>query len=221
VRRALIVLSLALLGACNMVTTRAPLFARADEVGAPKLRPGLWVGKPDSGCKLVPSRPLAKWPSCANGFVVARHQVGSYDKDSRGRRTWKTAPYWLVAGEPAVLQLRMTDAEIVGPGASTTAVTYVYLAMRPTKTDSAGQVTAYDAWLVLCGPPPPSDAKSPDGKLERFGTLNPVAGMTMDDSGDDCTTTSPQAVRAAAAPSESWTGPNSHLGAHWVRDGAR
>jgi hypothetical protein len=220
-RSILIVLGLALLGACNMVTTKTPLFAPSDAVGAPRLRPGLWADSPDGDCKLVSSRPLAKWPSCAHGFAVTPDTAGSYDKDSHGKLTWSTAPYLLAGGDPAVLQLRMTDADIVGPGASITAVSYVYLAIRPTKTDSAGRVTAYDGWLVLCGPPPPSDARSPDGKSARYGTLEPVPGMVMDDSGEDCTTTSSQALRTAAAASETWHGPNAHMRAHWVRDGAR
>ena len=45
--------------------------------------------------------------------------------------------------------------------------------------------------------------------------------MTMDKDEGNCSTTSPDAVRAAAAASLAWTPPNFVTTARWVRDGER
>lgn len=55
------------LGACNVVVTKAPLFSKADESGAPPLRPGLWRMGSEPDCTVDESKPLIDWPKCAPG----------------------------------------------------------------------------------------------------------------------------------------------------------
>ena len=84
------------------------------------------------------------------------------------------------------------------------------------KTDDAGLITAFGAWPVLCGPPPPQNAAK-DGKL-IFGTLKPVDGMVMDKDG---TTAAPTRSRLCAPPPRPARSRESDdiTNLHWVREG--
>ena len=214
-RLLLVLASLALLGGCNVLMTKDPLFSAADGAGAPRLRPGVWEQAPSGDCTVDESQPLASWPSCANGFVVEDNgTVGSFSQHD-GKQVWTTTPYVLAAGDPPIFQIHLSD-DSAGAG---TPPLFVYAAIRATKSDEAGRVVAISAWVVLCGPPPPADAKAPDGKTQRYGTLAPAAGLTMDADANDCTTTSQDAARHAAAESEHWTKPDGFTASHWLRDG--
>jgi hypothetical protein len=208
-RSALFCLLLAL-AACNTVTTTNPLFTRADEAGAPKLKPGVWAGPKSADCAFDEGSPIDTWPSCANGMVIDRAALGSYDK-ANGVSTLTKTDYILAGGEPMILQIR--DVPDSAPGQ---AAGYLYATVRPVKTDDIGLITVFGVWPVLCGPPPPENA-SKDGK-SIYGTLKPVAGMVMDKDNDDCTTDNAGTVRAAAAASEQWE-PTDITDLHWVRDG--
>jgi hypothetical protein len=211
----LVLASLALLGGCNMLMTKDPLFSRADAAGAPRMRPGVWEQAPAADCTLDESQPLASWPSCASGFVVENdHTVGGFNQRD-GKPVWSTTPYLLAAGDPLIFQIHLSDEA----GPTPMPPLYVYAAMRPTRFDDRGRITAVTSWAVLCGPPPPADAKGPDGTSPRSGTLEPAAGLTMDDAANDCTTTSQDAARHAAAASEHWTKPDGFTASHWIRDG--
>jgi len=212
-RRGLAAAALALLGACNMVTTKEPLFTAADAAGAPALKPGLWRQDGDSSCQFDEAKPLAEWPACANGFLVKDGEtVGAYQTQA-GKQTWNVTPYILASGSPRVFQTP-TDASIAGVPVPPA---YIYAAIEPAKLDEAGRITEVTAWFVLCGPPPPTGVKGPDGTSQRAGTLKPLPGLTMDAAADDCTTTSPDAVRHAAAASRQWTPPDTFTRDHWVR----
>ena len=214
--RLLLVVGLLLLGGCNMLITKQPLFALSDAAATPQLREGVWRAKTDAKCAFNEARPVSSWPSCASGFVAMDGKVRAYD-NSKGKRRTTTSTFFLVGATPSVLQLPADD-----PGAKKADDDpgYFYMGVRPTSTDRQGHVTAFTFWPVLCGPPPPSDAKNADGKA-RYGSLAPLPGLTMDQDNNDCTTASQDAVHAAAAASEAWTKPDALLAAHWVRDGAR
>jgi hypothetical protein len=219
-RRLLIVLGLLLLGGCNMVVTKTPLFAKSDTAGVPQLRPGVWIEQSGKPCDVDVSKPLADWPDCAKGAIVLDGKLGGYNVDANGKKTWTTTDLLMVGGAPRVMQVQMQDLDVKGLGDVPLGPMYLYMAVRPTKTDESGRITAYTAWPVLCGPPPPPDVKTPAGGT-RSGTLQPLQGLTMDSDDNNCTTTSQGAVRAAAGASEKWTPPDTLSVEHWVRDGDR
>lgn len=207
---------LALLGACNMVVTKDPVFSRADGAGAASMRPGVWNGDSSSAdCKVDESKPLSQWPECANGFVVLDdHRLGSF-VDQSGARAWSTTEYVLAGGEPRILQVHVTlGTDPVMP------TVYLYAAYRPTRFDDQGRIVAGQSWVVICGPPPPAPASSSGthGK-PRTGTLHPFRGLTMDSDGNNCTPDSPAALREAARQSRALTAPKDISASHWVRDG--
>jgi hypothetical protein len=219
VRRAVVIAALALLGACNMVMTKEPLFTAADAAGAPAMKAGLWRQGGDSSCRFDEAQPLASWPACANGFLLKDNgEVGAYQTQA-GKKTWNVTPFILASGNPRVFQTRL-DASL-GGAMLTLPPMYMYAAIEPTKLDAGGRITAVTTWFVLCGPPPPAGAKAPDGTSTRNGTLQPLPGLTMDASANDCVTTSPDAVRHAAAASRQWMPPDTFTSDHWVREGDR
>jgi len=206
--------ALTLLGACNVVMTKTPMFTKADAASGPKLRPGIWSEDPSADCAVDESKPLTDWPGCATGFVVIDDATFGGYSDENGKRVWSTASALLVGGDPMVFQIHMTgDAK-----PATAPEAYVYSGLTPAKLDAQGRIVATLSWPVQCGKPPPADAKTPDGG-QRTGTLEPLPGMVMDSEGSNCTTTSPAAVRAAAKASRKWTTPGETTAAHWVRDG--
>jgi len=219
-RRILIALGLLLLGGCNMVVTKTPLFAKSDTAGVPQLRPGIWIEQSDKPCDFDPAKPLADWPDCAKGAIVLDGKVGGYNADADGKKTLTTTDLVVAGGDPRIVQIRMDDLELKGLGDVPLGPMYLYMAARPTKTDETGRITAYVAWPILCGSPPPQNAKTSAGGM-RFGTLKPLPGLTMDKDDNNCTTTSQDVVRAAAAASEKWTSPDNLSAEHWVREGDR
>ena len=108
-------LSLAVLGACNVVMTNAPVFSPADAAGAPALREGVWrQDGGDAGCKFDERQPLGTWPACANAVVIKGGALGGY-RAQGDKKTWVSTPYILASGSPRVLQTYL-DAEIGGVG---------------------------------------------------------------------------------------------------------
>jgi hypothetical protein len=211
---------LLLLGACNMVVTKAPLFSKADTAGEAQLRAGVWRETQQQPCDFDETKPLAEWPGCASGFIVRDGQVGGYNTDAEGKRTWTSSELIVAGDEPRVIQVLMKDLGVKGLGELAFGPMYLYVAAHPTKTDAQGRIVAYTAWPILCGPPPPPDAKGPDGNATRMGTLRPLPGLTMDKDGNNCTTTSQQVVLAAAKASAQWQGADTTED-HWIRDGIR
>ncbi|HXQ14745.1 MAG TPA: hypothetical protein VN814_09005 [Caulobacteraceae bacterium] len=219
-RRLLITASLLLLGACNMVVTQDPLFTKAD--ASLQLREGVWLEPSDGPCDFDQSKPLAQWPSCAKGVIVSKGQIGAWDTDDKGVKTWKSSDVIFTAGQPPVAQVHLADMDVKGVGdVPLKPALYLYLVIKPTKTDDSGQIIAYTGWPILCGPPPPDGAKGPDGSSPRMGTLQPLPGLTMDKEGNNCTTASRDALRAAGVASEKWAQTGSMTVTHWVRDNDR
>lgn len=216
-----VIAGLLLLGACNMVTTKKPLFGPADAAGAPQLRLGVWRGDSDRPCAFNEKQPITDWPDCANAFVVQAGQLSFHNVNPKGRRSVSTTRFILAGSSPSVLQVAGDDADAKAASASPDDRGYFYMGLRSTKADPQDRITAFTAWSTLCGPPPPNDAKSTDGQHTRYGSLTPLPGLTMDKEENNCTTSSRDVVRAAAAASEKWLKPGSIIGAHWVRDGGR
>ena len=221
-------IGLALLGGCNVVMTDKPLFTAADAAGAPPLRPGVWSFFHEGGCKVDESRPFAEWPSCSGGGIVRGGEI-------LGRDAHKTdlehVPLIIAAGDPRIAQMQVkidvsVGAEAKASGgaeasasASTTttqsgSAPYGYAALKPTKFDHEGRITAFRFWSVQCGPPPPADPKSADFS---GATKQLLPGLERRPDQSDCTTHSVEALRNAARASEAWD--DQHQESHWVRDG--
>ena len=229
IRTLLAAAGLVALGACNIVLTEAPLFSAADAAGAPALRPGVWEFFKGSGCQVDERRPFDEWPDCAGGgLVVADNLAGP--KSGAPKGTLERSPYVLAAGDPRIAQLQVNidtsagasaeasgDAQVETHSASAQAKPWGYVGVRPTRFDSEGRIVALVAWPVLCGPPPPKDAKGEDVAL---GTLHPFEGMEMKPGEPFCTTGSVEALRAAAKASEAYADKPMHE-SHWLRDGER
>ncbi|NEX93451.1 hypothetical protein [Caulobacter sp. 17J65-9] len=208
-----------LLSACNLVTTEAPLFTAADAAPTPPLREGVWVGGKDKDCRFDEKRPVSSWPKCANWFLARGDTLSHYDADKKaweyatlrnGRVStfedgqWKEeGGFLLVAGDPLIGQ--------VGVEKPDQPKEYLYLGLRPT-LDDQGRVIQMSAWFVQCGPPPPP---AKDGEKPAFATQAPFAGMTMVEN--NCTTSSQDALRAAARASEGLD--TTIPAARWLRDG--
>lgn len=196
-----------LLGGCNVVVTKDPLFTRASEVGAPTLKAGLWRMEMDPKCAVDETKPLLQWPECAAGAVIKDGMAGYYDRKADPERpVWKQQPLILAAGDPRVLQVQTE----VGGDVKMDSSPYLYLGVRVIKSDAAGTITEFSLWPVLCGPPPPGD--------QDPLTKHLLPGLTAKADDPVCTTTSIPALQNAAKASEAWT-PEVKKG-HWVRDGA-
>ncbi len=157
----LILLAAALmLGGCNLVVSQTPVFSAADAAGAPPFKPGFWAS-PDPGCDFKESAPFDTWPKCANGSEIQRDAIvgtmepttvtaSSGDKTASGPK--KVAlPYVLAAGDPRVMQV---DLHIPEAGLGQLGFFY-FVAVKPTRFDDDGRITAAQIWPIQCGPPPP------------------------------------------------------------------
>lgn len=200
------------LSACNMVVTTEPTFLAEDQ-GRPALREGLWVNE-EKDCQFDIKAPAAKWPECAHWIVVRDSAMTGVSEKGEAFKV----PFILAAGDPRVLQIRIEEDDKKTADGKTPAI-YLYMGLKPLKTDKDGRITSYRGWMVQCGPPPPKDAKKPDGN-PRYGTLTPSPGMVMDSDLSGCAPESKAALIKAAGLSEHFE----ELGAsgeasRWVRDG--
>jgi hypothetical protein len=218
----LILLASALmLGGCNLVVSQTPVFSAADAAGAPSFKPGFWAS-PDPGCDFKESAPFDAWPKCANGSEIQRDAIvgtmepttvtaSSGDKTASGPK--KVAlPYVLAAGDPRVMQV---DLHIPEAGLGQLGFFY-FVAVKPTRFDDDGRITAAQLWPIQCGPPPPPQTtQSTNGNDVTKGavTQHPLPGLKVDNG--ECTPVDKDAVRNAAAPSRAWADNVGEL--HWVR----
>jgi len=180
---------------CNMVHSDHPLFAAADGAAVPAFRTGVWA-TPDPACDFDPNLPLARWPGCAHGQAYNRGDP-------------EMQALLLVPGRPSIMQFG--GGKPGGPPNKPLA--YFFFGVDVLRRDADGRIVAMKTWPVECGPPRPirPNHKGPTG------TLAPWPGLIMDADGDNCTATSTEPVRAAAAlsrPASPAVG-----GAYWVRDG--
>lgn len=197
-RLVLIVAALSL-GGCNLVTSKTPLFTRADTVETPVFRAGLWASD-DPTCRFDADKPKDEWPECAGGKVIPAGQGVLQDEDG--------GEILIAAGDPLIAQYRPPKGD--GPQR------FVYGALRPTKTDAQGRVIGVEAWLIACGPPPPetkrSNLQNPP-KPRDFVTKHPLPGLKVDDA--NCLATAAKVVRNAATANLAWQKPQA---TRWIRD---
>ena len=206
--------SLLALSSCNEVISQAPLFGRAEAATAPPIRSGVWRELSEARCAFDARKPVARWPACAQGFLIIDGTFAEYQVKGGHHALTPVGDVLLLGGTPMIVQFGPGSGDLRASAPSDTP--YSYAGVRVTRSDDRGRIVAFSWWTVQCGPPPPEDAKKPDGSPGRAGTLEPLPGLTMDKDGDNCTTTSPQAVRDAAAASETWASPTAFV---WVRDG--
>ena len=228
--RGLAIACCALLGACNVVLTKTPLFAEADAAGAPSLRPGVWLFFQQPGCEVDTAKPFVDWPDCAGGGHVSAGEIAGH-KSGAPKDELERTPVVLAAGEPRIAQLRVdvdtsASADASASGGATASASasggghsepYAYAGVRPTKLDGEGRIVAFAFWPVACGPPPPKDKNGAD---TAAGTLKPLPGMEMKPGDPFCSTSSKEALHAAAKASEAWS-EKPLPEARWIRDGER
>lgn len=213
-RIVLLLIALVSLGGCNMVMSEEPWFTEADAVGAPHLRDGLWISTNSEDCPVDKAQPPEQWPECA---IAVRTQGNQWSalKGSSGEDGRRTSPGWekvdalLVAGDPAIVQGKMTDdSDEVDP-------VYAYGVIRPTRRDDQGRIVEFMAGFVSCGPLP-ADKEDEDGLA--LVTKSPFAGIKIVDG--DCVADNAEAVRNAARQSEAIFAeePDRQTVFYWVRD---
>jgi hypothetical protein len=201
------------LQACSMVGAEKPLFAAADAAGAPPLRPGLWA-MPETGCQgFDPAQPADKWPGCANMIIVRTGTVGGDEHEDDGSIKKRELAYVLAAGDPRILQLAAPDDR------KPDEPPYLFLGVKPSKTDPEGRIIEGRLWLVLCEPIPTND------KMFAKHKPHPLPGLRPMKDGEGCLADAQGPVRAAAAASEGWLRKadleDAIITAHWVRDGEK
>lgn len=196
-RLSVILAMAALLGGCgNLVYSERPLFSKHDRIGVPSFRPGLWAAA-EPGCALDPATPLEAWPACANGTRMGRRGPIE-DRDAEAKELL------IAAGDPLI-------AQSGGRGESR----FAYLAVAPTAFDGRRRITAFKAWPVQCGPPPPQ-GETEAGSARRL-TRELLPGLEA--AGDDCIARDRETVRRAARASAAWAPPGPEI--RWMRDGSR
>ena len=202
----------ALISGCNLVYSERPLFTAEDAKGGVPLRLGLWL-KRDPGCQFDETRPVRRWPKCAEWQLVRPTDVLGLDAQAR---KWTQYGYVLAAGRPNILQVAVQDPQVDGGRSE-----FFYLGLDPVRIDPDGGVVEYRDWLVQCGPPPPTPP--PEGKHPKLTepglTQAPLPGLLPHlDAGhpDDCSAQTAAAVRNAAQASLAWTSTDIW---RWVRSG--
>ena len=207
----LFLLGLLALGGCNLAVTRTPLFDKSDTVDAPIMKPGVWRAQNDGDCPVDEAKPLIDWPKCGGGVVFSQGTVGYFNRDAE-TPVWTVEPFFLAAGDPAVLQA----AAHVGGDFTMKGQAYLYAGVEVTARDAGGRATGLAFWPVQCGPPDPAGER--ESLLPQM-TKNLLPGMNAVSKDAFCSTTSKDVMRAAAIQSRQWI-PKVITG-RWVRDGER
>jgi hypothetical protein len=213
-RLAPVLAALALVAACNSITSTKPLFYAPDTDGQPQMRPGIWATEA-TGCDVDTRLPMARWPGCVDAWVVRPGEIVAGQGKGTPASQWTVYPFVLARGDPAVLQVAVVDG---GDPSSKAAPSYVYAGIRPLRYDGRGRIVEYKMWSALCGPPPPPD---PTGQTSAVTTQAPIAGLVMDKDQQDCVASDPEPVRASVGMSEQWAAPDDGQGrdrARWIRD---
>lgn len=225
-QRLLLVLAAALmLGGCNMVYAEQPLFTAADAAGAPAMRPGLW-SKRAADCVFDGAKPIADWPECADPVLVTADRMGDPGKPD------KQGAYILAGGDPRVLQMEL-EMDPDKPAI------WIFVGVKPLKTDAEGRITEARTWMVLCGPPPPPRPETPDAAIPENETpeqaeariqadiaatvaagvtREPLPGLEVKEG--MCVARERDPVRNAARASLAWDDGEPSI-IYWVRDGTR
>lgn len=206
--------TLALAG-CNQLISAEPWFQ--PDPAAPALRDGIWR-EVEVDCAFDDSRPVARWPDCADGFIVkdgkpaGEPPVGT-EKKGEVAAGWTDGSLVVSPGDPMIWRAEMLDKSDDGKPARF----FIYAAVQIDARDSTGKVTQMTRWPVICGPL--VAGKYPETAGENV-TSRPWPGLTVADG--SCTAASASAVREAARLSYREAVLKENLGhIKWVRDGLR
>lgn len=177
-----------LLAGCNLVVSKEPwIEQRAD---APVIKPGVWAALDEPDCKVDQSLPIEQWPKCAGVAVITAD--GSFYGLKGDGSGWEALAPVLAAGDPVIGQVPMPLDSPVGSGEGPL---YLYFALHPTAFDEDGRITAFDTWLVQCGPV--DKTSKVQGSFEdALVTKHPFAGLRMTKA--NCEAESFDALRRAA-----------------------
>ena len=172
-----------LLGGCNLVTTRSPMFPAP---GAPTialtLRPGIWAQATPDCARRSRSRPETCY------LLVAPDGVRETVDGELG--TLQPMPAFF-AGRPIIGQMLSVSDD----GQRS----YSYIAIEPIERNETGEATAVRAWAVYCGPPH-RNRNRPGHR--PVSTRRAFPGVILL-SGQGCTADSAATVQGAAAASMS------------------
>ena len=217
-----VICAAALLGGCNVVVSKTPVFTAADSAGAPVFKPGLWLSEKDD-CKFDETQPMAKWPECADPLAITPTQVHGV-----GAKAGKPSAYLVAAGDPAVVQAQVdidvsagvdvsASGDATASGSASAKVKgpppYAFLGIHPLALDNQGRVIRMEQWPVMCGPPPPEPKPDVPFDKARYVTLHPLPGLKIE--GQVCTPDGKAAVLNAARESRTY---GTVQKAHWVRE---
>ena len=225
VKTAFASLALVLLSACNMVVSEKPWFAAAS---GPQLKDGLWANLDGPSCMVEIGTPLTKWPECASPMMIRGNTysgpAAGNDPAGAAMRNdsskWQTMEHVLIDGDPQVDQIFVDLSKTApddGLGESRPKSFYLYLAVKPVVTDSAGKITETLRWPVLCGPLPKN--RTDKAGKRTFETDQPFAGLTL--VKDRCTAADPAALQNAAVQSEGIARAAGFaiISSRWISDG--
>jgi hypothetical protein len=170
-----LLVSLSLLGGCNMVVSEKAMFADSDRSDVAP-RDGIWLGDKDD-CKFDSSKAESEWPRCAMQVVVrgSGRQLTLVDS----KETQQVAATF-VAGNPALI-----EAQWIDDAKTPSKPTYGYFGLESEPLKQDGRFIRASLWSVECG------VKSPAGS-----EIRPFPGITP-----ECRPTSKDAIRAAALAS--------------------
>jgi len=136
-----LLLSLPLLGACNMVVSETPMFVEADR-GAPTPRDGVWLGEKDD-CRFDSSKPESEWPRCAMQVVVRNSGRELILVDSK--ETQRVTALF-AAGTPAIIEGKWVD-----DAKESAKATYGYFGLETRPAAADGRFVRATLWSVECG----------------------------------------------------------------------
>lgn len=206
------------LSACNMVVSEKPWF---DAPSGAQLKEGLWANLQTPDCQVDAAAPISAWPECASPILITGTTYSGPPNGPDGRQAspdkWQSVPHVLVSGDPQVDQMRLEpDVSNGQTGSWTDQPLYLYMAVKPVALDGDGRITVTQRWPVMCGPMP----KKPREKngIPIFTSDKPFKGIRVE--GDMCMAESAEALRAAAAASETVAQEAgfTKVTSRWVRD---
>ena len=167
-----VLLSLSLLGACNMVVSETPMFTESDRSKVAP-RDGIWLGEKDD-CQFDSGKPESEWPRCAMQVVVRNsgRELNLID----GKETQRVTALF-AAGTPAII-----EAQWIDDAKEPAKATYGYFGLESRPAAQDGRFIRASLWPVECG------AKNPTSS-----EIRPFPGITP-----ECRPASKDAIRAAA-----------------------
>ena len=227
--RALALLGVAaLLGGCNTLVSKTPVFASADSAGAPLIHPGLWVSEKPN-CTVDEASPVDKWPACAEPLLITPTELRGLGGANRGQ----VVPYLLANGDPLAIQLNVRMDYAAMSGAAGTGgqdpsgfetmdalgfdkvAPYFFMGIHPLALDRQGRIVRMEQWQALCGPVPPPAKPGDPPAPNNYITHQPLPGLKV--KGQVCVPEDKRAVLDAARETRAYSQVQT---SHWVRDTA-